>query len=266
MSLIQNVSVKELNQMKYMIASKVIYDTETGSLSCSGDSNDEEKKITKTANRILSLLIESHGHVVEREQLLEQVWESHGLVSSNGSLNQYISILRKTLTSLTDIEDIIVSIPKVGFLIPKDIEILQLEENETSVSEKKSVAIIKTPLSTLLLLLVITIAIISNFICFMYSDDNPRYKTARKLYTIDKCQIQAWANMPENVNETITKAISEIAPEFLVNCTKYPALIFVSLQKSIYQNEDGIVFLSFCPLHEKKITHCNNFYHYKWKQ
>ncbi len=78
-----------------------------------------KKKITKTANRILTLLIESHGHVVEREHLLEQVWESHGLVSSNGSLNQYISILRKTLTSLTDIEDIIVSIPKVGFIISR---------------------------------------------------------------------------------------------------------------------------------------------------
>ncbi|WP_424712772.1 winged helix-turn-helix domain-containing protein [Klebsiella pneumoniae] len=87
-----------------MIASKVIYDSETGSLACSGHINNEEKKITKTANRILTLLIESHGHVVEREHLLEQVWESHGLVSSNGSLNQYISILRKTLTSLTDIE------------------------------------------------------------------------------------------------------------------------------------------------------------------
>ncbi len=97
--------------------------------------NNEEKKITKTANRILTLLIESHGHVVEREHLLEQVWESHGLVSSNGSLNQYISILRKTLTSLTDIEDIIVSIPKVGFIISRDIEILQLEENKILANE-----------------------------------------------------------------------------------------------------------------------------------
>lgn len=249
-----------------MIASKVIYDSETGSLSCSGDSSNEEKKITKTANRILTLLIESHGHVVEREYLLEQVWESHGLVSSNGSLNQYISILRKTLTSLTDIEDIIVSIPKVGFIISQDIEILQLEESKILANEISTKAIKKMSLSTRFLLLAIIIALISNIIFFMYSDDNPRYKTAKKLYAIDKCQIQTWANMPENVNETITKAISEIAPELLEQCSKYPAAIFVSLQKSIYQNEDGIVFLSFCPLRENKITHCNNFYHYKWKQ
>lgn len=249
-----------------MIASKVIYDSETGSLACSGHINNEEKKITKTANRILTLLIESHGHVVEREHLLEQVWESHGLVSSNGSLNQYISILRKTLTSLTDIEDIIVSIPKVGFIISQDIEILQLEENKISANEISTKAIKKTSLSTKFLLLTIIIALISNIIFSIYSDDNPRYKTAKKIYAIDKCQIQAWANMPENVNEIITKAISEIAPKLLEQCSKYHATIFVSLQKSIYQNEDGIVFLSFCPLRENKITHCNNFYHYKWKQ
>ncbi len=249
-----------------MIASKVIYDSDNGSMSCSGDTSNEEKKITKTANRILTLLIESHGHVVEREHLLEQVWESHGLVSSNGSLNQYISILRKTLTSLTDIEDIIVSIPKVGFIIPKDIEILQLEENKNLVNEISTKTIKKTSLSTKFLLLAIIVALISNIMFFMCYDDNPRYNTAKKLYEINKCQIQAWANIPKNVNETITKAISEIAPELLMQCTKYPATIFVSLQKSIYQNEDGIVFLSFCPLHENKITHCNNFYHYKWKQ
>ncbi|HBT4671718.1 TPA: transcriptional regulator [Klebsiella pneumoniae] len=249
-----------------MIASKVIYDSETGSLSCSVDSHNEEKKITKTANRILNLLIESHGHVVEREHLLEQVWESHGLVSSNGSLNQYISILRKTLTSLTDIEDIIVSIPKVGFIISHDIEILQLGENKTLTNETCTETIKKTSLSTKILLLAITAALILNILLFIYPDDNPRYKTAKNLYTIDKCQIQAWANMPENVNETITKAISEIVPELLEQCSKHPATIFVSLQKRNYQIEDGIVFLSFCPLRENKITHCNNFYHYKWKQ
>ncbi|HBZ4239985.1 TPA: transcriptional regulator, partial [Klebsiella pneumoniae] len=100
----------------------------------------------------------SHGHVVEREHLLEQVWESHGLVSSNGSLNQYISILRKTLTSLTDIEDIIVSIPKVGFIISQDIEILQLEENKILANEISTKAIKKTSLSTKFLLLTIIIA------------------------------------------------------------------------------------------------------------
>ncbi|MBN0294651.1 winged helix-turn-helix domain-containing protein, partial [Pseudomonas aeruginosa] len=99
-----------------------------------------------------------HGHVVEREHLLEQVWESHGLVSSNGSLNQYISILRKTLTSLTDIEDIIVSIPKVGFIISQDIEILQLEENKILANEISTKAIKKTSLYTKFLLITIIIA------------------------------------------------------------------------------------------------------------
>ncbi|MEI4896350.1 hypothetical protein Q8G71_34215, partial [Klebsiella pneumoniae] len=95
------------------------------------------------------------------------------LVSSNGSLNQYISILRKTLTSLTDIEDIIVSIPKVGFIISQDIEILQLEENKILANEISTKAIKKTSLSTKFLLLTIIIALISNIIFSIYSDDNP---------------------------------------------------------------------------------------------
>ncbi|WP_161956585.1 hypothetical protein [Klebsiella pneumoniae] len=64
--------------------------------------------------------------------------------------------------------------------------------------------------------------------------------------------------MPENVNEIITKAISEIAPKLLEQCSNITQP-YLSAYKSIYQNEDGIVFLSFCPLRENKITHCNNF-------
>ncbi|WP_219915288.1 hypothetical protein, partial [Klebsiella pneumoniae] len=83
-------------------------------------------------------------------------------------------------------------------------EILQFAEHKILANEISTKAIKKTSLSTKFLLLTIIIALISNIIFSIYSDDNPRYKTAKKLYAIDKCQIQAWANMPENVNEIIT--------------------------------------------------------------
>ena len=119
--------------MKYLIANRVIYDSESGELVVKEPGNEQSKRLTNTANRILSLLIASPGRVLERDYLLDKVWEEAGHPGSSSSLSQYISILRKTLTSLIFIEEIIIAVPKVGFYFSPEIAV-ELQNDEEMVS------------------------------------------------------------------------------------------------------------------------------------
>lgn len=249
--------------MKYIIANKVIYDSDAASLISAIDGIDEEKKITKTANRILSILIESHGKVVEREYFLEQVWESYGLASSNGSLNQYISILRKTLASLTDIDDIIISVPKVGFLISQDIEVTPQEVVEGKPKSPPLKKMFPWPVITLLIAIALTLFI--DIYVFNRGDSNPRYKNDTELFAIGRCQVKSWGNTQGSFNEIIADVIGQLSPYINEQCSNYPALIYVNLQKNILHGEEGIAFISFCPLHEKEIIYCDSSYYYNWR-
>ena len=74
--------------MKYLIENKLIYNAESGELIRIDIGVTDKHQLTKTANHILAILIESHGEIVPRQSLLERVWESRGLEASNSSLNQ----------------------------------------------------------------------------------------------------------------------------------------------------------------------------------
>lgn len=50
-------------------------------------------------NRLLAYLLERQGQVINRDELLDNVWDLHGLRSSNHTLNKYISEIRKHFVS-----------------------------------------------------------------------------------------------------------------------------------------------------------------------
>jgi DNA-binding winged-HTH domains len=82
--------------MKYLLADTLVYNDEDGSVSLVDTPDVEPQVMTATANSIMKMLVLHHGNVVEREAFLHDVWDERGLQGSNNSLNQYISILRKT--------------------------------------------------------------------------------------------------------------------------------------------------------------------------
>lgn len=56
---------------------------------------DEDSCVTLTAttSRLLKFLLDHREHVVYRNEILEKVWDAHGLRTSSHSLNKYISDL-----------------------------------------------------------------------------------------------------------------------------------------------------------------------------
>lgn len=257
--------------MKYLIASKVIYDTESGEFTLPGAERLEAQKLTNTANRILSLLIASPGTVLERQYLLEHVWESAGHTGSSSSLNQYISILRKTLTSLTDIEESIIVVPKVGFYFSADIDVQLLDEpcapapGNDNVAAKKKIP--SLPLKYSIPALLILALIAANLWVWIQPKANERYSRVNEIGKLEKCTLTTYEHLSADERQRLNEVLLSAQPQLAEKCANHLALLTVNVQPSVFYGSSGRIFYSFCPLDSENETlaYCENHYAFNWK-
>ncbi|MFI8415577.1 transcriptional regulator [Serratia sp. NPDC078593] len=111
--------------MKYRINGHILFDANAGSLNLK-DFSDDPLPISNPSKRLLLLLIAHRGEPVSREVIFRKVWDEYGMISSNNNLNQCVSKLRRVLKMLGIDEEVIITVPKVGFMLSQDIAI----ENE----------------------------------------------------------------------------------------------------------------------------------------
>ncbi|WP_077999536.1 winged helix-turn-helix domain-containing protein [Edwardsiella tarda] len=110
----------------YRLNEHVLYNEQEAELRTTVDG--DAILLAPSTNRLLHLLILNQGIPVTRDTLFKLVWDDHGLRSSNANLNQYISLLRRQLSDVGLPKDIIVTIPKIGFMIDKTIDITLIDE------------------------------------------------------------------------------------------------------------------------------------------
>ncbi|WBF44096.1 winged helix-turn-helix domain-containing protein [Serratia rubidaea] len=119
--------------MKYRINGQILFDMDSGSLSLLGLS-DEPLPISNPSKRLLLLLIVHQGEQVSRELIFRKVWDDYGMVSSNNNLNQCVSKLRRVLKTLGIEEEVIITVPKVGFMLSRSVAIECDDEMQDSVA------------------------------------------------------------------------------------------------------------------------------------
>src|SRR6185503_19891842 len=78
----------------------------------------------------LLVLVENNGHVVEKNQLMEQLWPDSFVEES--SLTQNISLLRRAISDLGSDENYIETIPKSGY---RFVGVVQEREELTNVND-----------------------------------------------------------------------------------------------------------------------------------
>ncbi|MBN5273020.1 winged helix-turn-helix domain-containing protein [Serratia marcescens] len=115
--------------MKYRFNDHILFDADTRTLSPT-DFSDDPISISSPSKRLLLLLIAHHGEAVGRELIFKKVWDDYGMVSSNNNLNQCVSKLRRVIKNLGVEEEVIVTVPKVGFMLRDEITIESYEEAE----------------------------------------------------------------------------------------------------------------------------------------
>lgn len=89
-------------------------------------------------SRCLQLLIEKKDEVVSRDDFLEQVWQARGIVVSQNTFYQNISLLRKSLKNAGLTDDIIITVRRKGFCLASDIQIQPLENEKIKLSDSSS--------------------------------------------------------------------------------------------------------------------------------
>lgn len=115
--------------MKYRFNDHILFDADTRTLSPT-DFSDDPISISSPSKRLLLLLIAHHGEAVGRELIFKKVWDDYGMVSSNNNLNQCVSKLRRVIKNLGVEDEVIVTVPKVGFMLRDEITIESYEDAE----------------------------------------------------------------------------------------------------------------------------------------
>jgi len=113
--------------MVYLIDNRLMFRPEDGAMWTSGD-EESAVILTLTMSRLLVCLLDKHGEAVTRNELLENVWDAHGLRSSSHTLNKYISELRKHFLHLGIADECITTLPRVGFMFNSDIDVRIIAE------------------------------------------------------------------------------------------------------------------------------------------
>ncbi|WP_337263896.1 MULTISPECIES: winged helix-turn-helix domain-containing protein [unclassified Serratia (in: enterobacteria)] len=130
--------------MKYRFNDRILFDADTGALSLC-DFSDDPVPISNPSKRLLQLLIAQHGEAVSREVIFKKVWDDYGMVSSNNNLNQCVSKLRKVIKELGIDDDVIVTVPKVGFMLRREILVEVCEKEVATLGADEELPLAKSP-------------------------------------------------------------------------------------------------------------------------
>ncbi|WP_025123679.1 MULTISPECIES: winged helix-turn-helix domain-containing protein [unclassified Serratia (in: enterobacteria)] len=103
--------------MKYIIDTGLVFDSDERTLFLQ-ESPGESLEIGAITARLFVEMLENVSGV-ERDYLLDVVWSNHGLKPSNNNLNNHISLLRKNIASIAAVDDLIITLPKKGFVVNK---------------------------------------------------------------------------------------------------------------------------------------------------
>ncbi|HFK5798738.1 TPA: transcriptional regulator [Enterobacter hormaechei subsp. oharae] len=111
--------------MLYIFNENIVYDDVQCSLT--NCKSYDSILLPATASRLLSLFIRYQGSTLTRDEILNCVWDEYGYKASNNTLTQYVSLIRKNFQLLGETADIIITIPRIGFVMSNDVEVKMTE-------------------------------------------------------------------------------------------------------------------------------------------
>lgn len=118
----------------FLINKEIIFDVNSCELRTLKPAGTKVTLNAPTA-RCLQLLIENGGKVVSRDDFLERVWMARGIVVSQNTFYQNISLLRKSLKKAGLTDEIIVTVRRNGFILAPGthLEIVEEEDSENTI-------------------------------------------------------------------------------------------------------------------------------------
>lgn len=239
--------------MLYNLDGKVIYDSINGTLRRPNEKMADSIHLTTLASKILHHLVLHHGELVTRDTLFNEVWEKAGIVSSSNTLNQYISLLRKTLAGYLGDRDIIVTVPRAGYYLSKELNVLVYTHQRWRFPN----------LPKYIAAVVALIVIVAG--SFLYTTQ-PEKITPRKIGELNGCPIYDISGVKSDIadasNFTVAKEALEKNNQI---CTQANAFYIFS-QEALHMHKPARVMISRCIEWDDSRDICQNIYYYAWKR
>lgn len=263
------------SEMVYLIDMRIKYRTEDGAMWLR---DDEGSLIVLTVimNRLLSYLIEQRAQVVPRDDLLQNVWDLHGLHSSNHTLNKYISELRKQFRTFGVITECISTIPRVGFMFngDMDVQIIADEQPDSKPVSDIDIAdifsekdVVSNSSTGLLRYVIIASCIIAAGLFFKPADlffkKNVNYQKkdieTYLLFSYGHCPVYTAQNNSASLSERKKTLFLELVKEEKIACLNGTSFLYQVSESYLYGRE-GRAFISRCTSKDNEYISCLNYY------
>lgn len=226
--------------------------------------------LTATMSRLLYFLIRNQGVNVTRDDILSQVWEAHGLRASTNSLNKYISDLRQIFRTLEVEEDVIVTIPRVGFSISTGIMVTRDTVNEEDERESKSIVVKHNHFLGSYRFMLISFSVLFLLLWILYfvhinNSGNDDYTEKQKIYPIgmiDNCPVVALKPIAENLKSRNMEITRHILNKYGMHC-EAESLYYIRFSDDVIYHNPGRVFLADCSIRNRSegtLSSCYNYY------
>lgn len=101
----------------YIINDEVVFNMDVNELQPIAGKDHDTITLNAPTARCLQLLLESNGNIISRDEFLSAVWEERGVVVSQNTFYQNISLLRKSLLRAGLTQDVVVTVRQRGFVI-----------------------------------------------------------------------------------------------------------------------------------------------------
>lgn len=244
--------------MNYILNNEIIYNSFDGSIRHLNDKPENAVSITETANKILLLLISRQGEVVSREDFFREIWDKEGLISSENTLNQYISKLRKIFSVFLPNENIITTVPRFGYVFSNDINIKKNISAEGIISEGFT---LKHKYFAPLFILLLVIAIL-----YLAGDQPVKFipSTSRLIDHYQSCPIYEVTGIKGLKTDNVQREVVLHAIKLSNLTCESDVSFYVFMNKIKFLNKQSTVLISKCNrLSEYKNT-CKNVYYTNW--
>ncbi|GAL04249.1 transcriptional regulatory protein C terminal domain [Photobacterium aphoticum] len=268
--------------MKYKINGFLYYDATDATLSIN-DEGTSDTQLSITANALLYFLLQQPG-VITRDEIMEKVWDDNGLTSSNGNLNQYLSLLRKSFRHY-QIDNFIITVSRGRLEINKDITVEVVDDNhmhplficeeeervtpeepaekpnKTTYSEQTDAQEQRWMIGSAILF-VAALALLWTAIISERSINivqlNPVSAEICELFSNEKI-------INAEMGESYLNSFNAVREKLGISCNKERRFVFYYSDK--FQNKGlGRTFMAQCAKNENNpYAYCDNYFYYSWK-
>ncbi|HGU9824267.1 TPA: transcriptional regulator [Enterobacter cancerogenus] len=231
--------------MPYIIDEIVVFDEIKGSLK--NKSTCDEIAIPPAAAGILLALLSNKTRPVEREEVINQVFLLLGFDLSANTLTQYVSLLRKNLKKIGIENDVILTIPKVGFYISEE-RCINYVRAELEVPKKRKFLFSEKLVRAIFFygLVIFFILVVSLELVWAITSKviHPKEYSLTESGKIDKCSLYVSYNLKQVKRQAFVNKATELAHRFLP-CSPGDFYIFDINAMSLL-NKDGKLYLARC--------------------